>query len=845
MDRGVAIRYMGPSGASVAWHTQEDLDQRGHVITRLSTLGEYTNEQYQETGPNRARGCLLLTDEDACECAVCVEVGWPEELRLASERGEDVRVAETMGPAAGRDQLAVQEVKLKAQQKRMDRERLKRRNIDQHQRNEVTTARKKKKKKAGGKRQLEASESFAAHDQQDADKEGGPGLGAGAPSPELGRASELAPGREVIRPLERDDGPISPMPTDPDAAELPPGVGESRDRGDHLGPGAEDHPWSEGSGGDQRSPAKTHPQGDQEQSNAETDRNKQRREGVGLAGQSGQAEPSDPEADNRMDEHLDMRTRAQDQQPEGGRSVGLERDVATGEDEGSRQGGSDRSNKDVDAHERAANEVWLSDPEDREERNAEILQAEPLLQTGRDRGHVRSPCSPDQGGHGDDGTRQRLGWEERLQGQMDHRVLEMGKRQRVVATGITDTGGDNADGNTRAEQDEGTVAAERGLRPKQDTRHRRGMGINRNSSVPDARGMLDSGPGQGRVLGARLHARRNHEQAEDGPLLRRQDERLEEGGKIGDAPARVICPSMALTRVQDPNISQLHECIEALHEREAAARPEEPDEPEHPGPETGRTETVQPSNRAPAPGTGGGDQQHCLCSGEPSDQRPLEHGGSNRKTVQPDVGLASSDSRPVRIRQEMQETHKDPDEYQGLEAQGNYRTREVHPLEVRRDSAQHPGPWPGEARAANDSIRPKEKTEGGRSDRQRRQEGVFSQGGEKPRPSPTGTRDRESGPREPVRTRAKAKAHRQQTDNEWKDKRNPKRTESAQIAPERNKRKHQGEEQPSNRATKRIDSAQTAPEHNKRKHQEEEQQPQKKASQNDTRTVGRLRKGVG
>jgi hypothetical protein len=71
MDRGVAIRYMGPSGASVAWHTQEDLDQRGHVITRLSTLGEYTNEQYQETGPNRARGCLLLTDEDACECAVC------------------------------------------------------------------------------------------------------------------------------------------------------------------------------------------------------------------------------------------------------------------------------------------------------------------------------------------------------------------------------------------------------------------------------------------------------------------------------------------------------------------------------------------------------------------------------------------------------------------------------------------------------------------------------------------------------------------------------------------------------------------------------------------------------
>jgi hypothetical protein len=42
-ERGVAIRYTTASGPSVAWHTQEDLDQRGHVITTLREKDESTN----------------------------------------------------------------------------------------------------------------------------------------------------------------------------------------------------------------------------------------------------------------------------------------------------------------------------------------------------------------------------------------------------------------------------------------------------------------------------------------------------------------------------------------------------------------------------------------------------------------------------------------------------------------------------------------------------------------------------------------------------------------------------------------------------------------------------------
>ena len=77
--------------------------------------------------------------------------------------------------------------------------------------------------------------------------------------------------------------------------------------------------------------------------------------------------------------------------------------------------------------------------------------------------------------------------------------------------------------------------------------------------------------------------------------------------------------------------------------------------------------------------------------------------------------------------------------------------------------------------------------------------------------------DRENEPKGVKETRPKAKAHRQQQDREWRDERDPKRR-------------------------KRDDKT---TEEDKQEPGDMDRQSSKAASQNDTRSVGRLRKGVG
>jgi len=103
-EKGIAIRYGKGAEASIAWHTNGDIEARGFVVTTARRYGEHTNQTYQELGTNMILGCLLLTDEGECECNAC-KVNWPKEVADAGNNGIDVAGVPEMGPAEGRKEL--------------------------------------------------------------------------------------------------------------------------------------------------------------------------------------------------------------------------------------------------------------------------------------------------------------------------------------------------------------------------------------------------------------------------------------------------------------------------------------------------------------------------------------------------------------------------------------------------------------------------------------------------------------------------------------------------------------------------------------------------------------------
>lgn len=108
-----------------------------------------------------------------------------------------------------------------------------------------------------------------------------------------------------------------------------------------------------------------------------------------------------------------------------------------------------------------------------------------------------------------------------------------------------------------------------------------------------------------------------------------------------------------------------------------------------------------------------------------------------------------------------------------------------------------------------------------------------------------------------TRTRAKAKAHRQQLDKEWKDTREPKRRQEVterENRPEgseatRQKAKAHRQQQDSEwrdeRDPKRRKRDDETTEGDKQEPRDMDRQSSKAASQNDNRSVSRLRTGVG
>ena len=102
-ERGIAIRYQGDT-ATVAWHSEEDLDNRRLVVI-TARKKEFSNTSFQEQAANMAKGCLLLTDGGKCECKVCREILWPRE-RESAEMETDIDMLRNMGPKEGRLEIS-------------------------------------------------------------------------------------------------------------------------------------------------------------------------------------------------------------------------------------------------------------------------------------------------------------------------------------------------------------------------------------------------------------------------------------------------------------------------------------------------------------------------------------------------------------------------------------------------------------------------------------------------------------------------------------------------------------------------------------------------------------------
>jgi ribonuclease HI len=855
-ERGVAIRYTTAAGPSVAWHTQEDLDQRGHVITTLRESGEFTNAQYQETGPNRVRGCLLLTDEGKCECAVCKEVGWPEEIRAAEATGVQVEGLAEMSPADGR--LLLQE--RRDSQQLTDRGRRKRAKMQQHRAHEAVTV-------GRAQRLRDRNAQKERENQKEAEKQLAQSSGplAAESTNVTNPERDVRPGEHTTHALKR--APVMPKragsPLERDSSN---GACDSGDvqqswedgsGGDDLDPGEEGSPRPKRSGPDPRDTAKARAGSDQEQSAAEADRRRQRRKGVGLARARGREEADHTEAEDGVDEHVDKQPRTQDQRPEGRCSLGNVRGTEGAEDEGSRQRGSDGVDQHVDAAERGASEGGVPNPSDGKERSNEDGQEAPLLQIGRGGGDVCGTGTHDREGGVDAGTGQGFEREERVSRLVDCGVPEMGRGQGVAVTGGGGPGGsDTADG-ARAAQDARAMETEGGGRPAQNTRRRRRLGLHRDSGVPNARGLLYDRPGQSRVPGTGGDAWGHHQSAEPGPLLDGQVECTEEGGETSNEATRILCDGLAVPRVQNPDNSELHERIEGMHEWEAAAGPEERDESTDARPQEGRAETVQPGYKEPDAGTGGGERCSALCHGESAEQRPVGHGGGEVETDKARAAVEANKSGPVCVRQEVPETDKDHDEHTGMGAQRGHRPRQMQAATVRGYGGEHTGSRPREARATNDNNGPSKKAKGREDNREGRKTGVLGESREEPGSSRACAGNSASSPGVQTRTRAKAKAHRQQIDKEWKDTREPKRRqevterekrpEGSEATRQKAKahRQQQDNEWRDERDPKRRKRDDETTEGDKQEPRDMDRQSSKAASQNDNRSVSRLRTGVG
>lgn len=188
----------------------------------------------------------------------------------------------------------------------------------------------------------------------------------------------------------------------------------------------------------------------------------------------------------------------------------------------------------------------------------------------------------------------------------------------------------------------------------------------------------------------------------------------------------------------------------------------------------------------------------------------MGNGGCNQEAG--DGGLETSGSGPVCVREKVQETHENTNKHTTMEANGTHGQWEMPAVEMRRHQEQQAWEGSGEARTADDHLGPCQEAPGGRDDGEW-QEGVLSEGREELGEGGTGAGDSE-GSAGRTRKGEKIRISRQQTDDRWRDTRGPKRMKEGV---EREQRKRKG-----------MDGGRRAVE-----------------SENDSKSVKRLRTGVG
>ena len=205
----LAVRYGTASTRSVAWHTVDDLQDRGCTVITARRGTDMTNEQYQGEAANMAAGCLLLTDCSQCECGWCTRTGWPAEVVNAAELGIPTQGLAEMGPREGRREVLKRDT-------RMRMTRAQRTTVDQREQRKIQRIKQAGEAVAAKrKRAAEATErnEQAARGQrnQGADEEASGGTQEGTHDPGGPEAARASSGqkqsrREGNRPRTRSQG---------------------------------------------------------------------------------------------------------------------------------------------------------------------------------------------------------------------------------------------------------------------------------------------------------------------------------------------------------------------------------------------------------------------------------------------------------------------------------------------------------------------------------------------------------------------------------------------------------------------------------------------------------------
>ncbi len=706
----ITVRYGKISKASVAKHTYEDIENRGFVVMAARRNGEYTNETYMASNHGYGMGCILLTDEGRCECNAC-ERAWIEETKLIEDEDGEVGGWTILGVREGRRRIEERRMRMKTAKGDEETVRRKKRKVTAHkldqQRNVMTVS----------------SEAFAA-----------------------GRDGTVS--ERVLRSATRQNCPrngegdqTSPRHGEGDDGETHGGNAgncearnASRSRNDD-GADAEKGDGGQEEGrhdkGRPETPPETH---DKEQSRGESDWSGESGEDVGVVLKDPGREEGDPETNDRMGEYMDVSAGDESQPAESGRSVGEDGGCQDDNKIHGEQGGGDEGSIVMDGKERGTTQERSENATGGKKRGAQDGEDTCIQEDGGCGSDVRGHRSADNGRQDSDGNRQRNEREESKRQRMAQGLTALGKCIRVD-NASRKCGGHDYRGGVETDADEGIVCTEgRNGRPK-DPRHRRRMGVNRNSSVRDTR-VRNSGSRQSWIPGPRREVWKNNKQGSPRPVLGREEEHPQESGENSIEDVGVVSDGLDVARMQNPNSSKCDECDERLCEWPYGHGPEElRDDNASEREETGGIEAMQCINIQSNISIERGIRPDMVCDGKSIEEPPVGDGRSEISRGR--KRMADSRGRSVCIRTEMPKANENNDEHP-MGTKRLHRKGEMHNRQLWGNTPQSTRTRSRETRAADDHERPCQEAEGRGPNWGEREEGIQCESGEELSPGGAG-----------------------------------------------------------------------------------------------------------